>query len=104
MRKPEALNLRLLSVAAYAGMFVFGIVMALLGAILPSIAGRLQFEVADIGALFLVMNAAMLACFTGTLAVGSNLVGLCLVVSGLLPVTAEKFLAQVAGGTPPPVA
>ena len=42
-------------------MFVFGIVMALLGAILPSLAGRLQFETADIGTLFLVMNGAMLA-------------------------------------------
>ncbi|HEY2017655.1 MAG TPA: MFS transporter [Bryobacteraceae bacterium] len=51
----------LLSWAAYAGMFVFGIVMALLGAILPSLAGRLQFETADIGTLFLVMNGAMLA-------------------------------------------
>lgn len=42
-------------------MFVFGIVMALLGAILPSLAGRLQFETADIGTLFLAMNGAMLA-------------------------------------------
>jgi fucose permease len=42
-------------------MFVFGIVMALLGAILPALAGRLHFGPADIGALFLVMNAAMLA-------------------------------------------
>ncbi len=50
-----------LSVAAYAGMFVFGIVMALLGAILPSLAGRLRFEIADIGTLFLIMNGAMLA-------------------------------------------
>jgi fucose permease len=51
----------LLSVAAYAGMFVFGIVMALLGAILPSLSSRLHFEMADIGTLFLVMNAGMLA-------------------------------------------
>lgn len=42
-------------------MFVFGIVMALLGAILPALAGRLRFGPPDIGALFLVMNAAMLA-------------------------------------------
>jgi fucose permease len=54
-------NVRLLSRAAYLGMFVFGIVMALLGAILPSLAGRLQFSVADIGTLFLFMNGAMLA-------------------------------------------
>ena len=51
----------LLSAAAYAGMFVFGIVMALLGATLPSLSSRLHFETADIGTLFLVMNAGMLA-------------------------------------------
>ncbi len=62
MSRPEAPPVALLSWAAYAGMFVFGIVMALLGAILPPLAGRLRFDVADIGTLFLVMNAAMLAC------------------------------------------
>ncbi len=41
-------------------MFIFGIVMALLGAILPLLAGRLRFSLADIGTLFLVMNGAML--------------------------------------------
>jgi fucose permease len=41
-------------------MFVFGIVMAVLGAILPLLAGRLQLATSDIGKLFLVMNAAML--------------------------------------------
>src|SRR5581483_188866 len=51
----------LLSSACCAGMFVFGIVMALLGAILPALAGRLRFGPADIGELFLVMNGAMLA-------------------------------------------
>jgi MFS transporter, FHS family, glucose/mannose:H+ symporter len=51
-----------LSAAAYAGMFVFGMVMALLGAVLPALSERLQFRVADIGILFLVMNFAMLAC------------------------------------------
>ena len=35
--------------AAFAGMLVFGIVMALLGAILPSLAERLRFDVADMG-------------------------------------------------------
>jgi fucose permease len=60
-------EVRLLNGAAYAGMFTFGIVMALLGAILPSLSGRLQFEVTDIGTLFLVMNFAMLA---SSLAIG----------------------------------
>ncbi|MBL8292600.1 MAG: MFS transporter, partial [Bryobacterales bacterium] len=49
-----------LSLSAYAGMFVFGIVMALVGAILPPLAGRLAFDLADIGSMFLVMNCAML--------------------------------------------
>ena len=47
---------------AYAGMFVFGIVMAILGAILPLLAQRLRFDLADVGALFLVMNFSMLVC------------------------------------------
>lgn len=49
-----------LSGAAYAGMFGFGIVMALLGAILPLISERLHFDLAQAGNLFLAMNGAML--------------------------------------------
>jgi MFS transporter, FHS family, glucose/mannose:H+ symporter len=41
-------------------MFVFGIVMALLGAVLPTMMGRLHLKTSDIGTLFLAMNAAML--------------------------------------------
>jgi FHS family glucose/mannose:H+ symporter-like MFS transporter len=60
--KSEASRTGLLTASACSGMFVFGIVMALLGAILPSLAGRLRFTVQDIGSLFLVMNFAMLVC------------------------------------------
>jgi fucose permease len=49
-----------LSAIAYAGMFVFGIVMALLGAVLPALPAKLMFSLTGIGTLFLVMNAAML--------------------------------------------
>lgn len=49
-----------LSAASYAGMFGFGIVMALLGAILPLISARLRFDLAEAGNLFLAMNATML--------------------------------------------
>jgi MFS transporter, FHS family, glucose/mannose:H+ symporter len=49
-----------LTVSAYSGMFGFGIVMALLGAILPLISQRLQFDLAHAGSLFLAMNGAML--------------------------------------------
>lgn len=48
--------------AAYAGMAVFGMVMALLGAIFPLLSERLQFRVSGIGTIFLVMNLAMLVC------------------------------------------
>src|SRR4051812_23716718 len=60
MPRLEPRRLTLLNGTADAGIFVFGIVMALLGAILPAMAGRLDFEVADIGTLFVVMNGAML--------------------------------------------
>lgn len=49
-----------LSGVAFAGMFVFGIVMALLGAVMPVLSERLSLTLADVGTLFLVMNAAML--------------------------------------------
>lgn len=46
--------------AAYAGMFVCGVMFALLGAVLPSLSERLSFSLSGIGQLFLVMNFAML--------------------------------------------
>ncbi|MCW5978799.1 MAG: MFS transporter [Bryobacteraceae bacterium] len=50
-----------LEAQACAGMFLFGIVMALLGACLPLLARRLAFDLAQAGDLFLAMNGAMLA-------------------------------------------
>ncbi len=49
-----------LTASAFAGMFVFGIVMAILGAILPSLFGRLSLDKGQAGNLFLYMNFAML--------------------------------------------
>ena len=46
---------------ACAGIFVFGIVMALLGVIMPSLSATLGFNLAEAGMLFLVMNGSMLA-------------------------------------------
>jgi len=60
MSRPENPRAGLLSAVACAGMFCFGIVMALVGATLPALAARLEFQVADIGRLFLAMNGAML--------------------------------------------
>jgi FHS family glucose/mannose:H+ symporter-like MFS transporter len=46
--------------SACAGIFVFGIVMAILGAILPSLFERIHFGKGEAGNLFFVMNLAML--------------------------------------------
>ena len=50
-----------LQAAAFAGMFLFGIAAALLGATLPLLSERLQIGLGRVGMLFLVMNACMLA-------------------------------------------
>lgn len=50
----------LLFTVAAAQMLVFGVVMALLGALLPELASRLRFGLARAGSLFAAMNAAML--------------------------------------------
>jgi len=49
-----------LSRAAYSGMFFFGVVMAVLGAALPVLAGRVSLDLSQTGNLFLAMNLAML--------------------------------------------
>ncbi|MGC8794975.1 MAG: MFS transporter [Bryobacteraceae bacterium] len=46
---------------AWAGMFVFGLTMALLGAILPELVRRLALNLTRAGALFVALNSAMLA-------------------------------------------
>jgi fucose permease len=73
-------------------MLTFGIVMALLGSILPVVSQRAKFDMAQAGGLFLVMNFCMLLSMLGlgpltdrfgkrlTLAVGTLLVGLALVL------------------------
>jgi MFS transporter, FHS family, glucose/mannose:H+ symporter len=45
---------------AWAGLFLFGLAMALLGAVLPLLSERLRFDLAQAGTLFLAMNAAIL--------------------------------------------
>jgi fucose permease len=49
-----------LMTSACAGMFVFGIVMAILGAILPTLFSEIQFTKSDAGNLFFTMNLSML--------------------------------------------
>ena len=50
-----------LDAVAWAGMFVFGIVIALFGAVMPVLLDRLSLGLADVGLVFLVTNGAMLA-------------------------------------------
>ncbi|MDI6849635.1 MAG: MFS transporter [Candidatus Saccharicenans sp.] len=50
-----------LTAASSSSIFVFGIVMAILGAILPQLVGRLNLERAQAGNLFFFMNLGMLA-------------------------------------------
>ena len=57
---PGASGVGRLQFSAWAGMFVFGIVMAILGAILPSLFERIGFGAGAAGNLFLIMNFAML--------------------------------------------
>ncbi len=95
-----AAHRRLLSAAAYAGMFVFGIVMALLGAVLPALSGRLAFEVADIGRLLLYMNLTMLAA-SSLVGVGMDRYGMKppLALGPLLVAAALALIAR-AGSLP----
>ncbi|MPZ20267.1 MAG: MFS transporter [Luteitalea sp.] len=78
-----------LTASACAGMFLFGIVMAIVGAVAPMLAERLDLDVAGIGTLFLVMNGAML--------VTSLLVGLAVDRFGLkLPLVVGSALVAAA--------
>lgn len=49
-----------LTLAIFAGAFVFGVVMASLGALLPGLVEKIGFDKGRAGTLFLVMNFAML--------------------------------------------
>jgi len=51
-------------------MFVFGLAIALLGAVLPLLAGRAQFDLARAGLLFVALNAAVVGC---SLTMGSRI-------------------------------
>jgi MFS transporter, FHS family, glucose/mannose:H+ symporter len=54
-------NKKLIFVSACMGMLIFGIVMAVLGSLLPSLIDKFQIGLADAGSLFLVLNLGILA-------------------------------------------
>jgi MFS transporter, FHS family, glucose/mannose:H+ symporter len=70
-------------------MFVFGIVIALVGALVPSLSARLDLSLGDIGSLFLVMNFAML--------VASIVIGLAVDRVGLKPPVAVGTMLVALG-------
>jgi len=84
--------------SAFAGMFVFGIVMAILGAILPSLFERIRIDKAEAGGLFLYMNFTMLlmSLFFGPI-VDRFGFKLLLVASSLLVAAAFGLLALAPG-------
>lgn len=87
-----------LQASAWAGMFGFGIVMAILGAILPSLFERIGFGAAAAGNLFLTMNFAMLVTtlFFGPLVDRFGFKAV-LAVSALLVALAFLALSRASG-------
>ena len=61
MRAVAPLRRDALDAVARAGMFVFGMVIALFGAVMPVLLDRLSLGLGDVGLVFLVTNGAMLA-------------------------------------------
>ena len=91
MHTASSRSTALLDGIAFAGMFVFGIVMALLGAVMPVLSERLSLGLEDVGTLFLVTNGAML--------VTSVVVGPAIDRYGMkLPLGAGAFLVALALG------
>jgi fucose permease len=85
-RPPAA---RPLLALAHAGMFTFGLVMALIGAVVPTLTGTLSLTLGNVGTMFLAMNFAML--------MASLLVGLVMDRGGLkLPLVGGAWLVAVA--------
>ena len=90
-------SVRKLTASAFAGMFVFGIVMAILGAALPTLFEKIGFGPAAAGSLFLSMNFAMLVMtvFFGPLVDRFGFKAL-LLVSSLLVAASFLLLAGAA--------
>lgn len=96
--RASAAGVARLQASAWAGMFVFGIVMAILGAILPSLFERIGFGAGAAGNLFLTMNFAMLVTtlFFGPLVDRFGFKAV-LAVSALLVALAFLALSRASG-------
>ena len=96
--RPVPAGVARLQASAWAGIFVFGIVMAILGAILPSLFERIGFGAGAAGTLFLTMNFAMLVTtlFFGPLVDRFGFKAV-LAVSALLVAGAFLLLSRATG-------
>lgn len=86
---PGFASVRALTGLAHGGIFIFGIVMALVGAIVPALTQRVPMTLGQIGTLFLVMNFGMLV---------ASLVISLVVDRGGLKIPLAAGAALVAGG------
>jgi len=106
MNAPQASHRKArLSASAYAAMFLFGIVMAVLGAVLPLLSARLRFDLAQVGNLFLAMNLFMLLCSLGLGPVMDRfgmkpplVLGPLLVAAALLAIVTSEDYSRLVGG------
>jgi MFS transporter, FHS family, glucose/mannose:H+ symporter len=110
MSGPAPLRPGALDAVAWAGMFVFGIVMALFGAVMPVLLDRLLLRLTDVGLVFLVTNGAMLAAsvlvgpamdrvgMKAPLALGALLVASALVAIAHAPTLGTLLAAAAALG------
>jgi len=90
-------RLSALSGAAYSGMFVCGLMCAVLGALLPLLSRRLTFSLGETGTLFLVMNFSMLVSSL-VLGVAMDRFGMkAPLAAGSLSVAAALFMLARAG-------
>jgi fucose permease len=101
---------RALTSLAHGGIFIFGIVMALVGAIVPAMTGRVSITLGQIGTLFLVMNFGMLMAslvvglvvdrvgLKVPLAAGAALVGVGLVVIAAAHTYGSMLVAVIGVG------
>jgi fucose permease len=83
-----------------AGMFVFGIVMAILGAILPTLFATIALDKAEAGNLFLVMNFAMLIMSLAFGPVVDRFGFKAFLLASAILVAASLVLLSIAGSYP----
>ncbi len=87
----SAFSKKLVFISACMGMLIFGIVVAVLGAVLPSVIVKFQIDLTDAGSLFLIMNLGMLvgSLIFGPLVDRYGYKGLLVICAALIFITIE---------------